>query len=218
MISVPNENDKYVDKLLDKMNVEYLPEKVPVIIENGAKKLNCFVNVQEKVIKDGGKIHYGWAIYKSDIICEAERHSVWETPNGDLVDITPKDFDFNEILFVSDNNDFEYKGQLIDNIRINITNNKVVDDFIVLCEGKEKLYSYGERIDDERMSLPEPIKMIIDNYENLKIHLELFLNKGGNTTSKCLCGGPKSYKNCHGLDLSKNIKRTVSEVSKKFNQ
>lgn len=218
MIIAPNEDDTFVEKLLDKMNVKYSAEKVPIYIEEGAKKLNCFVNVQEKVKKEGGAIHYGWAIYMSDIICEAERHSVWETPNGDFIDITPKDFKLNEILFVSDNLDFDYKGQLVDNIRINITNNPIVDDFIVLCEAIEKLYSFGERINDDEITIPESIANIIDKYKDLKNHIELFLKNDGKQKSKCFCGGLKSYKNCHGLDFIKNVKLSVKQLSKTLNK
>ena len=140
----PKESDKDVERLLDKMDVEFEPEIVPVHFEPYAKLHNCYVNVEEKVKIDGGLIHYGWTIYKSDILCEAERHAVWEAPNGDLIDITHSPIDFKEIMFVSDNR-YVHPDQLVDNIRINITNNSLVDDFIVICENLEKLYTYGDR-------------------------------------------------------------------------
>jgi hypothetical protein len=135
-----------------------------------------------------------------------------------LIDITPKEYEFAEILFVSDNNDFEYKGQLVDNIRINITNNPIIDDFIVLCEGTEKLYSFGNRINCDQIALPEPIKLIIDRFESLKIHIEMFVNNDSRPTSKCFCGGQKTYKNCHGQNLKVKIKSTVNEIARRINK
>lgn len=37
--------------------------------------------------RDGGTTHYGWAILQTDIICEAERHAVWESKTGELIDL-----------------------------------------------------------------------------------------------------------------------------------
>lgn len=215
-IIVPEIDDKYVQKILNKIDSKYDPEKVPVIVEQYAKIHNCYINVAEKIKKDGGKVHYGWSIYKTDILCEAERHAVWENDNEELVDITPKEVDLDEILFVSDD-DFIYHGQLVDNIRVNITNNPVVDDFIILCENLEIFYTYGKRIDDDRIELPEQVTPKVSLYESLKSHLLSFIYSGGLPRSKCFCGGAKNYKNCHGATLKKDITEDVKKIKKELN-
>lgn len=211
----PTETDRFVEKLLAKIGSEYEPEQVCVIIEPYAKIHNCYPNVDEKVKRDGGNVHYGWAIYQSDILCEAERHAVWENEDGDLIDITPREIDFKQIMFVSAN-DFVYTGQLVDNIRINITDNPLVDDFIMVCENLEKLYSYGERINDEQLIMPPPVAKIINEYENLKAAYLTYIRSGGRPNSKCLCGGPKNYKNCHGQTLKQNINADLRELNNNF--
>ena len=164
----PSEITSHVEKLLDKMNAQFDPEQVKVVLEPYAKIHNCFMNVAEKVNRDGGKIIYGRAIFYTDLVCEAEMHAVWESPNGELIDITPRECAFEEIMFVYDE-DFVYENQLVDNIRINSTDNPIVEDFILLCETLEKFYTYGTRINDDEMSLPKPIIELVQQYENLKM-------------------------------------------------
>jgi hypothetical protein len=209
----PTETDKFVEKLLTKITSEYEPEQVPVILETYAKRNNCYLNVDEKVKRDGGKAHYGWTIYQTDILCEAERHAVWENDEGDLIDITPRDIDLQQIMFVSDN-DFVYTGQLVDNIRVNITDNPIVDDFILVCVNLEELYTFGQRVNDEQMNIPAPAATLINEYENLKNGYFAYIYSGGRPNSKCLCGGQKNYKNCHGQTLKQSINADMTEVRK----
>lgn len=211
----PTEVTKYVEKLVNLLNAEFEPELITVRTEPYAKINNCYMNVDEKVRRDGGKVHYGWAIFQTDIVCEAIRHAVWETEDEELIDITPRDIDCETIMFVSDNN-FIYTGQLIDNVRVNSTNNPVVDDFIKVMETLEKFYTLGTRIDDEQMIVPEPAQTLIREYENLKLWFQAFLSSGGTPKSVCICGGPKQYNNCHGktlkLSLEDDLKRAFKET------
>lgn len=210
----PKEENQFVKKLLEKINSEFEPEQVPVKTEKYSEQLNCFGNVAKKIELDGGKVHYGWAIYQTNILCEAERHAVWENENEELIDITPREIDFDQIMFVSDN-DFEYQGQIIDNYRVNITKNKVVDHFIKVCETLSKFYSLGTRKNDWELEIEPHIGKIISEYEDLKSQLELYIFKGGNLRSNCICGGNKSYKNCHGKTLIERINNDYNKIIEK---
>lgn len=202
----------HIDKLLDTINSKFDPEIVPIIPESHAIQGNCFVNVNEKVKLDGGAIHYGWAIYQSEIICEAERHAIWESPEGQYIDITPREIPFKEVMFVFD--DLEYTGQLIDNIRVNVTTNPAVDDYIKLCETLERFYTYGTRIDDESMDVPEPARTLIGEYEHKKFQFQLFLAGNGNPDSECYCGQKIKYKNCHGKSIKARFINDLLDVKK----
>lgn len=188
--------NKNVDKLLQKLKTEFEPEIVPVKIELYSRQLQCYSNVKQKVENDGGKIHYGWRIHQTNLLCEAEHHAVWEDKNEDLLDITPNENNDKEILFVSDNN-YTYDGKDVGNIRINATNNFIVDDFILVCETIDKLYSFGERKDELEILLANPIIEFINEYNELKNVLLNFINNNANKFSNCLCGNSKTYKNCH---------------------
>lgn len=211
----PTDTDRFIEEILTKIGSEYEPEQVPVIVESYAKPHNCYLNVEEKIKRDGGKVHYGWTIYQSDILCEAERHAVWENEDGDLIDITPRKIDFKQIMFVPDN-DFIYNGQLVDNIRINLTVNPIVDDFIIVCENLEKLYTFGQRVDDEQLDIPAPVGKLIYEYENLKAAYFTYIRSGGRPNSKCLCGGKKNYNNCHGQTLKQNINADMIKLASKL--
>lgn len=200
------------------MGAEYEPEIVPVQPEYYAKIDSCFYNVQEKVKREGGIIHYGWAIFKSPNMYEAERHAVWESPDGSLIDITPRVIDFSTVMFVSDNN-FVFNGQLTDNIRINATKNLVVDDFILVNEACTRFYMLGKREEQFKISIPAYVAPYIREYEKLKSNYQVYLNANGNMSSICFCHGRKNYKNCHGQIIRQKIQedlRTVNALHQKF--
>jgi hypothetical protein len=207
----PKEENIFVKKLLNKIKSEFEPEQVPVRIEKYSERLNCFGNVDQKVELDGGKVHYGWAIYQTNILCEAERHAVWENENEELIDITPREIEFDQIMFVSDN-DFEYRGQIIDNYRVNITKNKVVDHFIKVCETLSEFYSLGTRKDDWELEIEPHVGKVIYEYEDLKSQLELYIINGGDLRTKCICGANKNYKNCHGKTLIERIENDYKGI------
>jgi hypothetical protein len=193
---------------LNKLNVEFESEQVSVLVESYARKTQCYCNVAEKIKRDGGKAHYGWAIWQSEYLCEAEHHTVWENDEGDFLDITPRDIEIGSIMFVSDNN-LVYRGVSYDNVRINITSNAVVDDLISVCNFIDSMYRlYGERRDDndEMMYLPEIVVKFISLAQTVKVSLFQFLDNGGKAGSNCFCQSGKKYRTCHGnkVDLALN--------------
>ena len=70
-----------------------------------------------KVEKNGGGFQYGWQIWEwPDVMIEAEFHAVWNSPQGILIDITPKQIDTHKILFLPDANR-TYEGKQVNNFR-----------------------------------------------------------------------------------------------------
>src|SRR5687768_5682713 len=102
---------------------------VKVKTEPYSERNFCFPIVERKVREENGEVVYGWRIWKHIFMIEAEFHSVWRSPEGELIDITPNGF--HEIIFVPDKR-HSYLGKQIDNIRLNITQNRLVDDYIEL--------------------------------------------------------------------------------------
>ena len=215
--SVPFKINKQVENLMDKLNAEFEPEFVPVIIESYAKKQQCFGNVEAKVKRDGGSSHYGWAVWQSDIICEGERHAVWKSPEGNLVDITPRDPAMDQILFISDNN-LVYKGQLIDNVRINISSNKIVDDYILLIESVEILFTYGKRANEDEINLPVQIRALQCRLEEVSGILLEYILFGGTHQTQCFCGEELRYKDCHGNTLKEDVQFNLQKIDSMFKE
>jgi len=113
------QKNKFIVELLKLINSDHQLRNIRVQVESGTKINNCYYNVSDKVKRDGGKAIYGWAIWYSNYICEGEMHAVWQSPIGELIDITPRTNDFAEIQFVPVDN-FTYSGTMVDNIRLNI--------------------------------------------------------------------------------------------------
>lgn len=80
-----------------------VPSFVPVLPEPGCVVAECFFNVMEKVEREGGSIRYGWIIWENPKVwLLGEFHAVWEGPDGELIDITPKADGERRILFQPD--------------------------------------------------------------------------------------------------------------------
>ena len=208
-------SETFKEKLLTKLKAEFEPEIVPIKLEKHSKEKNCFFNVQKKLTIDGGKIHYGWILHENELFYEAERHAVWENSVGNLIDITPSQkLNNNKITFLSDNN-FEYKGQYVGNVRVNSTNNKIVDDYIYILEKIDFIKALFIKKNEDDINYPIDIKIAIEKLVNQSnIYYTFIKTHKGTERTKCLCGkSDKNYKNCHGKimknDISKFIKKTI---------
>ena len=65
---------------------------------------NCHINVWVQCDKHGGKPQYGWIIgqdLKNNFL-EARFHSVWLSPEGELIDLTPRNDNEKRIMFLPD--------------------------------------------------------------------------------------------------------------------
>lgn len=62
----------------------------------------CHANGYYHAQKYGGKQVFGWLIWQHGNTFEAEFHSVWETPQGQLKDISPRYYGEKVVLFVPD--------------------------------------------------------------------------------------------------------------------
>jgi hypothetical protein len=76
--ATPARDNVFANSIRDRLMVEFEPELIPILPEPYAKLLNCFLHVEKEVKRDGERIHYEWSIHKTTILCEAERHAVWE--------------------------------------------------------------------------------------------------------------------------------------------
>jgi len=74
---------------------------------------DCVNSVPEHIAKFGGEQILGWCIHIwKKVFIEAEFHSVWCSPDGELIDITPKVYDIDSIIFLPDNK-LTYSGKQI---------------------------------------------------------------------------------------------------------
>jgi hypothetical protein len=79
------------------------PEFVPVVCDPYGVYGFCSDGVAEKVKCAGGAIQVGWIIWEwPKVLLTSEFHAVWASPEGELIDITPKPQGETRIVFVKD--------------------------------------------------------------------------------------------------------------------
>lgn len=173
---------------------------VPVFPEPEALMNECFPNVKAKIQKDGGAIVYGWQLWEwPNVMIEGEFHAIWRTPDGNLIDITPKQDNEKNILFVPDERR-TFRGVSIDNVRVALRDDLLIHHFITVSEQIVKVMNRGERARQfGYVSVPaneiEPLLM----FQSLTGKM---LEQGLKAHDDCLCGSGKKYKRCHGKLLS----------------
>ena len=203
MISVPTVTDEDLTGLLAKISSNEKPRYVPCRPIPNAPINECFPLVEKAIALKGGKRVLGWQIWKNKLLIESEFHAIWEKPNGECIDITPKIRPFSEILFIPDSK-ATYTGEQVNNIRINITGNKLVDEFILICDTIFRIENKGERALQYELHLKGKEAQAHRILTNAKKILEMMALKGLTKSSSCPCGSNKKYKSCHGK-LSKKI-------------
>jgi hypothetical protein len=100
-----------------KIDPTYNPVFIPVVQTKGVRFNYCMTDVPKFVEDNGGSVQYGWTLWEDpSISLEAEFHATWITPQGKLIDITPKPDGESKILYLKDSRRV-YENKLVDNIR-----------------------------------------------------------------------------------------------------
>jgi hypothetical protein len=207
MVRTPNKIDKKINELLERLSITGTPIYVDIRPDDGSNVLDCFENVRRKIIRDHGTMILGWQIWELPFMIEAEFHAIWKSPTGELIDITPKPINENQILFIADPN-AKYDERQIDNVRMNTSNNRLVDDYIELYKAKFRIENKGNlaKINGEiflqgnEARIWETINSFIDN-------IRIMITKGLTHESMCFCSGNLPYSLCHGRDLIEKLKK-----------
>lgn len=132
-ITPPKITDKVL-ALCRRLDPSREPVYVPVRPFGSGIQQNCFFNVEYQVKKSGGRNQLGWIIWEMpNVLLEAEFHAVWEDSEGQLIDITPQPDGEETVLFLPDTTR-TYNREPVDNVRVPLRNNEIVDEFIRLHE------------------------------------------------------------------------------------
>jgi hypothetical protein len=203
---VPDRIDRYVKLLLSKLPGTKEPVFLQVRPIPSAKPNECVPAVNNQIKATGGSIVYGWQIWQTDNLTEAEFHAVWNSPKGEMLDVTPKIIQsINRILFAEDPS-IKYIGSPIDNVRINNTGNPLVDDLIRICEARFQMLNVGNRSKMKKVIFKGE-ELAIFQYLNISQHnIEMYIASGADSGTPCYCGRNLKYYECHGDDLNKSLK------------
>ncbi|HVS86382.1 MAG TPA: hypothetical protein VHD91_12200 [Gaiellaceae bacterium] len=119
------------------------------------------------VAAHGGTLEYGWLLWETipNVLLEAEFHSVWVTPKGIRRDVTPKELGFTRVVYLPDPA-LTYDGRQIDNKRVPLVDDPLVEEFMAL---ERRLYgemNRGERA-DQYGAMPVPMQLAVQLAELL---------------------------------------------------
>ncbi len=116
----------------------------------------------------------GWSIHIwKGVIIEAEFHCVWQSPEGKIIDITPKDYEVENIIFLPDPSKC-YTGRQVDNIRKSLSTDSNVTEFISITQEYFRYLNKGDLADYYGEIT---IKEDFINRYNLMQELELLLKR-----------------------------------------
>jgi len=211
-----NLQKKQIEKLINIIGSDYDYEIVPLLKTTNSKPLQCFSNVENKVALCGGAIYYGWSVHFGSYIIEAERHAVWQDEDENLFCITPHPSNKTEVIFIPDNRKVEFSDQ-IDNVRLNNSGLKIVDDWINICENINLLYNrFTKRVDDEQVIVPTEVGKVINIMENYRSLLYNLIKQKESDKVKCFCekgiNDKRKYFDCHSKKIKEDFKTYLDEL------
>lgn len=168
------------------------PNTASVIIDikpaDGAKVEEWKSNVEAKVKKDGGEALEGWAIwYQDGVLVEGEACVIWKSPKGELVDITPREHDYPQIMFVEDAGIWKDGGPVA-NKRLALADSPISRMVFKTGEWRDRLRKqYGS----EAAIPSEEIKKMEDACQRI-------LTRDVRNWERCPCGSNKQFVKCCG--------------------
>lgn len=197
ILTTPKTINENVYRLRDKIGVTTEPVFVPVAPSIGDKLNDCFADVARKVKSYGGSVQHGWTVWESEgTLIEGEFHAVWRSPEGDLLDVTPKADGERRILFIPDPNRV-FQNENVDNIRLALTDDPAIHRMIAMNEEISILRrTYNVGTGESKIPIRE-IRAIQRKYSEPKSpSLPSAITVGRN--DRCPCGSGKKFKRCHG--------------------
>lgn len=95
----------------------------------------------------------------------------------------------------------------MDNIRINITENRLVDDLIEISKAIFRIENKGDRALEYKLKLSGQEAQLYETLSQIKSELYIMIMQKSNRNSPCFCQSGNKYKHCHGNKLHKALKR-----------
>lgn len=202
----PAEVTTDLKKLCSKIAKDQMPLYIDVHPADGAISNECFTLVEAAIEKNGGHSLLGWTLWElPGVFLEAEFHSIWIKPTGEMTDITPKKRPVSKILFLPDNQAI-YTGRQINNIRQATSSDPCVTQYLSTFDAQfellnrgDRAYQHGEIILTD--SEADEFQKIQIQQATLSPQVYRLVNMISAYTP-CPCSSGKKVKWCHG---AKNI-------------
>lgn len=100
-LTTPESIDSHVRQFCEQLSQNEKPIFVTVQPQHWSRLKYCNKNVEKMIQLHGGEMILGYRIwYIKDLYIEAERHAIWQGPEGEVLDITFLQDEEKKILFV----------------------------------------------------------------------------------------------------------------------
>lgn len=177
------------------------PAYIDVVPIPDAPPDECFPLVAAYAEEWGGTQVIGWTIWElPGLFVEAEFHSVWRNPDGELVDITPKRTPSARIYFVEDVVR-TYAGLQVNNIRRPLSDDPLLLRYLQSFDERFEIMNAGERANQHGaivLSGEEVARMESLDAEGYEAFLQLRSQLPDiGPYSPCPCGSGRKVKWCH---------------------
>lgn len=162
----------HIHKLCRRLGLGWKPQFVPVLERNDSGFRDCFNDVQRHIAENGGSIVYGWLLWEwPGILVEAEFHAVWQSPEGELLDVSEKPCGETTVLFIKDPTRV-FSGRRVDNVRLAVGKDPRISELISGHEHFNHLLQqrHGDEVGeihlDEELSLLAQALAVLANQLN----------------------------------------------------
>ncbi|HVI60290.1 MAG TPA: SEC-C domain-containing protein [Luteimonas sp.] len=198
--TTPPQITRHIRQLIQKVVPGGVASYMAVQPEVDALEKECFPNVEAKIARAGGRMLRGWQLWEwAHVLVEAEFHAVWLSPDGQMVDLTPKPHHETTVLFVPDARR-SYSGATVDNVRLPIRDDQLIRHFIGVSEAITRVLSRGVPAAPGEVSVPAHE---IEPLQQAHQFLGYALLSGLRGHQPCQCGSGSKYKRCHGRQLER---------------
>jgi hypothetical protein len=144
MASVPNIEAQHLRAFCSEVVTTGVPIVARCIPRFDRPSNECFSLVEEQIREKSGSMIVGWAIWeRPGVFIEAEFHAVWESPEGEFIDLSPRPLLFQHVLFLPDPSR-KYEGRQVDNIRKPLVRDNDVVRFLLIFEHQFKIMNNGD--------------------------------------------------------------------------
>lgn len=98
----------------------------------------------EHIAAHGGEPVLGWAIWEwPGVFIEAEFHTIWLAPDGNILDLTPRGLQSSYIVFLPDTSR-KYDGRQVHNIRKPLVKDNDVNRYLHTFRRRFEILNAGE--------------------------------------------------------------------------
>lgn len=205
--TTPAEISPKLKALIDELVPGGSPTYVAIKPTEQSALHQCVPTVEHQVMTFGGRALLGWSLWElPSLYIEAEFHCIWEDPSGSLVDVTPRQPEKQQVLFLQDPN-LRYEGRQIDSIRRPIKQSALLLEFLATFQSHFEIMNRGERAfshGEVVLNGQEAQEFNAIQRHQVECYLELQREFPiAEAYHPCPCGSGKKIKWCHKHHLAK---------------